>query len=215
MRLRTIREPGQSFLGSGSFLSNHFIASKSSSSSRLRLLPLSGPHPYTIFIFNNNNSVCNISNSRNRNSLISLSMLTCTRSLGRPNTAILRPGTAPASASFFSSKPFTGLASSSSSRPDLSTLHSGQFWSVKLGYSRRPPNVTTAHDSSFFYFHPPSDPNSSNSSVSYHQHQLLQPANNSNPCKRAFAGPDGPHDESPYTLRGGEHPSSSSGYGAP
>jgi hypothetical protein len=125
------------------------------------------------------------------------------------DTAIC-PGTAPASASFFSSKPFTGLASSSPSRPDLSTLHSG-FGQSNLDTAGDHPMSPQPHDSSPFYFHPPSDSNSSNSSVSYHQHQLSPPANNSNPRKRAFAGPDRPHDESSYTVRGGELPSSSSG----
>jgi hypothetical protein len=147
--------------------------------------------------------------------------------LGRPTTAT-RPGTAPASASFFSSKPFTGLASSSSSsssRPDLSLLHSGfgQGRTPASGYQSNldpaaggdVPMSPQPYDASEspFCFHPPSDSNSSNPSVSSnYQHHFSTPTNNNkNPRKRAFASPDGPFDESSYSSRGAERPASSSG----
>jgi hypothetical protein len=70
------------------------------------------------------------------------------------------------------------------------------------------------YDSSPFYFHHPSDSNSSNLSVSsnYQHHNFSTPTNNnSNPRKRPFASPDGPFDESFYSSRGAERPASSSG----
>jgi len=131
----------------------------------------------------------------------------------RPGTASrARPGTAPASASFFSSsRPFSSsgrlgggddrLASSSSCRPDLSLLHSG--FGGRSGRDRSDGRdddgdvamSPTGNDASPFYFSPPGldtpSVSSSSTASSAPSNTLAPPAN---PRKRAYAGPDGPHD---------------------
>ncbi|KAF8963708.1 hypothetical protein BDZ97DRAFT_973130 [Flammula alnicola] len=137
----------------------------------------------------------------------------------RPSTAT-RPGTAPASASFFSKSAYNGSSGmgSSNGRPELSLLHSGfgrsssafgnehhQQFQLGAGYDAgEVPTSPSGHDSSPFYFQPPAlDTASSGTSPSA-----------LNPRKRAFAGPDGPYDDAAsHALRGGEPPGSSSGLG--
>ena len=241
----SFRDPGQSFLASASFLANNFVpvdipskpssrpptSSGSTDSRHPRSLPplaavvsASLPSPAL------QSASSSTSSSSSTTSAVSSAAGTGAHlfpfpgslALRRPTTAT-RPGTAPASASFFSSKPFTGLASST--RPDLSLLHSG------FGHGRTPtsgfhpsfhldtppppgdvPMSPQPHDSSPFYFHPPNDTNPPNPSLShYHQHPSPPPPPPplSNSRKRPFAGPDGPNDESSYSLRGPERPPSS------
>ncbi|KDR71388.1 hypothetical protein GALMADRAFT_214025 [Galerina marginata CBS 339.88] len=160
--------------------------------------------------------------------------------LRRPSTAT-RPGTAPASASFFSARPFSasggsglggGGSSSSSGRPELSLLHSGfghggrfpgaapgfgnehhqlfQLGAGAAGYDQpaqggEVPTSPSGHDASPFYFSPPGlDPAPAAATSSTSPSAL-------NPRKRAFAGPDGPHDDAAPSapLRGGEPPQGS------
>ncbi|PPQ98239.1 hypothetical protein CVT26_003410 [Gymnopilus dilepis] len=94
--------------------------------------------------------------------------------LRRPSTAT-RPGTAPASASFFS-RSLSALA-----KPDL-----GPF---RDGISELGP-VSPSHDPSPFYFSPP-DPAPAATTT----------ATAANPRKRPFGGPDGPHDDRVQVLR--------------
>lgn len=129
---------------------------------------------------------------------------------GRPSTAN-RPGTAPASASFFARATFpdrSGLGSSG--RPDLSLLHSGfggrsstfgdqHFQHHQLG---DPGEFSTSpgSDPSPFFFNPPV-----NSAIPF----TSTSPSSINPRKRAFGGPDGPAEDAPSARN--DRPSSSAG----
>ena len=116
--------------------------------------------------------------------------------LRRPSTAT-RPGTAPASASFFSSKPSLYGGPGLASRPELQ-LPFGRSTGSELGsaysinnYDAEPASpITGQHDSPFF-FQPASliNPQQSTALSSAVSPSTL------NPRKRAFGGPDGPHDD--------------------
>ncbi|PFH53509.1 hypothetical protein AMATHDRAFT_54646 [Amanita thiersii Skay4041] len=126
--------------------------------------------------------------------------------LRRPSTSI-RPGTAPASASFFSSKSSgyggTGLVS----RPELylSYGRSGGGLNSDVGaaysnnYDAEPASPAAGHDSPFFF-----QPRSLGSESQRPAAAAALPSGTGNPSsspsfnprKRAFAGPDGPQDAS-------------------
>ncbi|CAA7261092.1 unnamed protein product [Cyclocybe aegerita] len=251
----SFREPGQSFLApsstatttaaaaaaqSHSFLSfpGAGTSSRPSTSSGLAdtLHPRSLP-PLAAVVSASLSSPQGIANQQQSQSVFPF------HALRRPSTASSRPGTAPASASFFSrssSSTFVpgggvGSSSSSSGRPDLSLLHSGfggrtgfgageQYVGAAAGgydatAAGEVPTSPGGIDASPFYFHPPAlDPTPASATVA---NTNTSPAAASNPRKRAFGGPDGPHDDAPTAAHGqhGGHPAqqppgSSSGIGS-
>ncbi|KAF8635550.1 hypothetical protein AX15_000203 [Amanita polypyramis BW_CC] len=122
--------------------------------------------------------------------------------LRRPSTTT-RPGTAPASASFFSSKSPSYGGTGMAARPELQLPHgrSNGGINTELGppcgvsnYDAEPASPITGHDSPFF-FQPASlvDPRQSatfpsNTTGGSSSHTF-------NSRKRTFGGPDGPHDD--------------------
>ncbi|TFK20109.1 hypothetical protein FA15DRAFT_659364 [Coprinopsis marcescibilis] len=136
-------------------------------------------------------------------------------SLRRSSTAI-RPGTAPASAAFFSSKPSLFTSGNRMDRTELPPL-SGHGRPSSSFFSRHPSGMAEPEpeydeypqrdNDDPFFFHPPalSDPQPGSSSSA----PAPAPSPSTlNPRKRAFAGPDGPYDDA-STSR--EPPGSSSG----
>ncbi|KAK2460728.1 hypothetical protein APHAL10511_007198 [Amanita phalloides] len=123
--------------------------------------------------------------------------------LRRPYTAT-RPGTAPASASFFSSKhSFLGGPGLAPARPELqlSLGRGNSGLGSELGspfgsnsYDAEPASPIAGHDSPFF-FQPASlvDPQHSAALSSAAPKPLS--SSSFNPRKRAFGGPDGPYDD--------------------
>ncbi|KAF8352148.1 hypothetical protein F5887DRAFT_15115 [Amanita rubescens] len=116
--------------------------------------------------------------------------------LRRPSTAT-RPGTAPASASFFSSKPSLYGGPGLASRPELQ-LPFGRSIGSELGsysvnnYDAEPASPITGQHESPFFFQPAKLVDSQQSAAL--SSAAVSPSG-LNPRKRAFGGPDGPHDD--------------------
>ncbi|KAF8740918.1 hypothetical protein AX14_006665 [Amanita brunnescens Koide BX004] len=119
--------------------------------------------------------------------------------LRRPSTAT-RPGTAPATASFFSSKPSLYAGAGLASRPELQ-LPYGRSIGSELGpacginnYDAEPASPIAGHDSPFF-FQPASLVESQQSAALSSAAAGVISASAFNSRKRPFGGPDGPHDD--------------------
>ncbi|KAF8627141.1 hypothetical protein AX17_006358 [Amanita inopinata Kibby_2008] len=121
--------------------------------------------------------------------------------LRRPSTAT-RPGTAPASASFFSSKSsFYGPGLVPRSELHLSYGRSSSGFNPDMGstynpsnYDAEPASPAAGHDSPF-YFQPPALVESQSTAALSPNAAGTSSPPSFNPRKRTFAGPDGPHDD--------------------